>query len=196
LLSAVAEFERELIRERVRSGLANARARGKRLGRPNATPRLVNKGLSLIRQGMTFEHAAEQSGVSVSTLLRARRKGNDSPPDSRKSRSVAPAPGMARSRYPPGHPHADAPNSSLRRVFRNTLASASCAPRQLHHNQMALVRCGADVWTTLQRSQPMTLDGRQYAFAKSAGKLPSRIPRSGLFSVHRTGAIGQDAPFG
>jgi DNA invertase Pin-like site-specific DNA recombinase len=76
LLSAVAEFERELIRERVRSGLANARAKGKRLGRPNATPRLVNKGLSLIRQGMTFEHAAEQSGVSVSTLLRARRKGN------------------------------------------------------------------------------------------------------------------------
>jgi DNA invertase Pin-like site-specific DNA recombinase len=46
LLSAVAEFERELIRERVRSGLANARARGKRLGRPNATPRLVNKGLT------------------------------------------------------------------------------------------------------------------------------------------------------
>ena len=49
---------------------------GTRIGRPNATPRLVNKGLSLIRQGMTFEHAAEQSGVSVSTLLRARRKGN------------------------------------------------------------------------------------------------------------------------
>lgn len=54
VLSAVAEFERELIRERVRSGLANARARGKRLGRPNAIPRLVNKGLSLIRQGMTY----------------------------------------------------------------------------------------------------------------------------------------------
>jgi DNA invertase Pin-like site-specific DNA recombinase len=75
LLSAVAEFERELIRERVRSGLANARARGKRLGRPNATPRLVNKGLTLIRQGMTYQQAAEQSGVSISTLLRARRKG-------------------------------------------------------------------------------------------------------------------------
>jgi CRP-like cAMP-binding protein len=56
------------------SGLADARAKAKRLGRPAATPRLVNKGLSLIRQGMTFEHAAEQSGVSVSTLLRARRK--------------------------------------------------------------------------------------------------------------------------
>ncbi|TDN62171.1 recombinase family protein [Paraburkholderia sp. BL10I2N1] len=75
LLSAIAEFERELIRERVRSGLANARARGKHLGPPNATPRLVNKGLTLIRQGMTYPQAAEQSGVSISTLLRARRKG-------------------------------------------------------------------------------------------------------------------------
>ncbi|WP_410856161.1 recombinase family protein [Paraburkholderia sp. SIMBA_054] len=75
LLSAVAEFERELIRERVRSGLANARVKGKRLGRPNATPRLVNKGLSLIRQGITYQQAAEQSGGSISTLLRARRKG-------------------------------------------------------------------------------------------------------------------------
>ena len=83
LLSAVAEFERELIRERVRSDLANACARGKRLGRPNATPRLVNKGLSLIRQGMTYQQAAGQSGVSISTLLRARRKGNAAP-DGRK----------------------------------------------------------------------------------------------------------------
>lgn len=73
-LSAVAEFERELIRERVRSGLANARAKGVRLGRPNAKPRLVNKGLSLIRQGITYQDAAEQSGVSISTLMRARRK--------------------------------------------------------------------------------------------------------------------------
>jgi len=47
----------------------------KRLGRPNATLRLVNKGLPLIRQGMTYQQAAEQPGVSISTLLRARRKG-------------------------------------------------------------------------------------------------------------------------
>jgi putative DNA-invertase from lambdoid prophage Rac len=65
VLPAVAELERELIRERVRSGLANARARRKRLGRPNAIPRLVNKGLSLIRQGMTYQEVAEQSGVSI-----------------------------------------------------------------------------------------------------------------------------------
>lgn len=34
LLGAFAEFERQLIRERVRAGLANARAQGKVLGRP------------------------------------------------------------------------------------------------------------------------------------------------------------------
>ena len=34
VLSCVAEFERELLRERVRSGLAQARRNGKRLGRP------------------------------------------------------------------------------------------------------------------------------------------------------------------
>ncbi len=74
LLSAVAEFERELIRERVRSGLANARAKGKRLGRPCATARQVDKGLSLIKQGVTYQAAAKRSGVSISTLLRAHRK--------------------------------------------------------------------------------------------------------------------------
>lgn len=34
VLGAVAEFERELLRERVRSGLAHARRNGKRIGRP------------------------------------------------------------------------------------------------------------------------------------------------------------------
>lgn len=75
-LGAVAEFERELIRERVRSGLANARAKGKRLGRPEAVPILVKEGLALLEAGKTYREAARNSGVSVSTLLRARRKGN------------------------------------------------------------------------------------------------------------------------
>jgi len=72
-LGAVAEFERELIRERVRSGLAHARAKGKRLGRPRATASRVEEGLSLIEQGETYEEAAKRAKVSVSTLLRARR---------------------------------------------------------------------------------------------------------------------------
>ena len=34
IIGATAEFERSLIQERVRAGLRNARAKGKRLGRP------------------------------------------------------------------------------------------------------------------------------------------------------------------
>src|ERR1700731_3018344 len=34
IFASIAEFERELIRDRVRSGLAAARSKGKRLGRP------------------------------------------------------------------------------------------------------------------------------------------------------------------
>jgi putative DNA-invertase from lambdoid prophage Rac len=78
-LGAVAEFERELIRERVRSGLANARAKGKRLGRPPAIKFRVEKGLSLIEQGKTYREAAHKSGVSISTLVRAKRSIPDLP---------------------------------------------------------------------------------------------------------------------
>ena len=37
VLSAFAEFERDCIRERVRAGMRNARAKGKRIGRPPRT---------------------------------------------------------------------------------------------------------------------------------------------------------------
>ena len=73
-LGAVAEFERELVRERVRSGLDNARVKGKRLGRPPVAPFKIALGLQLLQQGQTYQHAAQNTGVSVSTLLRARRK--------------------------------------------------------------------------------------------------------------------------
>jgi len=69
-LGAVAEFERELIRERVRSGLNNARAKGKRLGRPPVAPARIALGLQLLQQGQTYQNAARNAGVSVSTLLR------------------------------------------------------------------------------------------------------------------------------
>src|SRR6202795_1543379 len=38
IFASIAEFERELIRSRVRSGIAAARARGKRIGRPRVLP--------------------------------------------------------------------------------------------------------------------------------------------------------------
>ena len=41
VVAAMAEFERELIRERVRAGLANARPKGKRLGRRRECPSIA-----------------------------------------------------------------------------------------------------------------------------------------------------------
>jgi DNA invertase Pin-like site-specific DNA recombinase len=73
LLSAVAEFERELIRERVRSGLANAKAKGRIGGRPRKD---VEQGLALLRQGKSFNAVSRETGISVSTLQRAKRELN------------------------------------------------------------------------------------------------------------------------
>ncbi len=72
-LGAVAEFERELIRERVKSGLANARAKGRVGGRPRTEKRKVQEGLALLQQGKSYNEAAHELGVSVSTLVRAKR---------------------------------------------------------------------------------------------------------------------------
>lgn len=44
ILAGIAEFERDLLRERVRSGLAAARARGKVLGRQPGQPEIRSLG--------------------------------------------------------------------------------------------------------------------------------------------------------
>jgi len=73
MLSLIAEFELELIRERVRSGLMNAKAKGKAIGRPRCNSDNVEAGLTLLKEGKSYREAAEESGVSISSLLRARR---------------------------------------------------------------------------------------------------------------------------
>ena len=70
ILGAIAEFERERIRERVLAGLQRARAQGKRLGRPK--PRLPIERLQRVA-GLTVDVAAERLGVSRSTIKRWRR---------------------------------------------------------------------------------------------------------------------------
>ncbi len=79
IMASLAEFERELIRERVRSGLAVARARGKRLGRP---PSLVDadKVAELRAQGASWREIAVRLGVGIGTVHRVAqgRSRNDS----------------------------------------------------------------------------------------------------------------------
>ncbi len=67
VLGAVAELERSLIAERVRAGLRNARAKGKRLGRPRAT---VDRAriAALRAQGLSWAKIGERLGVSEGTV--------------------------------------------------------------------------------------------------------------------------------
>ena len=70
MLAAVAEFERELIRERTRLGIARARRNGQTLGRPrkDISPDRVR---ALRTEGLTWAAVADQLGVSVETARRA-----------------------------------------------------------------------------------------------------------------------------
>ena len=63
LSGAFAEFERDCIRERVKAGLRNARAKGKRLGRPSATVDAARIGRLRI-QGRSVREIASELGYS------------------------------------------------------------------------------------------------------------------------------------
>jgi DNA invertase Pin-like site-specific DNA recombinase len=69
MIGAVAQFERSLIGERVRSGLANARAKGKSLGRPSLRKLSPAETRQLrqerIRHNVPFRVLAKKFGVSV-----------------------------------------------------------------------------------------------------------------------------------
>ena len=70
IIGAMAEFERALIQERVRAGIRNARAKGKRLGRPRVivdAPRIA----SLRAQGRSWAQIVAETGASKGTAQRA-----------------------------------------------------------------------------------------------------------------------------
>jgi DNA invertase Pin-like site-specific DNA recombinase len=74
VLGAVAELERSLIVERVRAGLRNARAKGKRLGRP----RTVVDSATISRlhsQGRSIREIADQLGYSRGTVHKTLSNG-------------------------------------------------------------------------------------------------------------------------
>jgi DNA invertase Pin-like site-specific DNA recombinase len=76
VLGAVAELERALIVERVRAGLRNAKAKGKRLGRPRKvvdTARIA----SLRARGVSWRKIARQMECSARTARRAGQKAQN-----------------------------------------------------------------------------------------------------------------------
>ena len=65
-----AEFERAMIQERVKAGLARARAQGKVLGRPRVGPRVEAIVRALRAKGRGIHATAREAGVGVGTVQR------------------------------------------------------------------------------------------------------------------------------
>jgi len=64
---AVAEFEREIIRERVNAGLRAARARGKRLGRPRTLDQHLPRVEVLLAAGKNVSQIARDLALPYSS---------------------------------------------------------------------------------------------------------------------------------
>jgi len=70
MLGVFAEFEREIIAERVRAGMATARAKGKCVGRPKASEETRQRIRELRAQGMGVLKVAREVGCGVSLIQR------------------------------------------------------------------------------------------------------------------------------
>jgi DNA invertase Pin-like site-specific DNA recombinase len=73
IFASIAEFERELIRDRVKSGIAAAKSRGKRLGRPRVSVD-ASRIAALRASGRSWPKIAAELGVSVGTVYQAAQK--------------------------------------------------------------------------------------------------------------------------
>lgn len=72
VMASLAEFEADMTRERTRAGLAAARRRGKRVGRPPVPSDKVEAVDILRRGGLGVRDACARVGVSVSAYYRNR----------------------------------------------------------------------------------------------------------------------------
>ena len=70
MMGVFAEFERSMISERVKSGLARAKSNGKTLGRPKVSSDCEAEILKLREEGMGIIRIGKQLGVGTSTVQR------------------------------------------------------------------------------------------------------------------------------
>lgn len=76
VITAVAEFERDLLIERTQAGLARAKSEGKTLGRPQTMSDAEKlKAKARLQNGESVSAVAKDLGVSRQTVMRARESG-------------------------------------------------------------------------------------------------------------------------
>ncbi|MBC1501859.1 recombinase family protein [Listeria weihenstephanensis] len=71
VFQAFSQFERDLIVERTKEGLKNARARGRKGGRPRVASKEITRALNLYRsEEYSVKEIVEMTGISRATLYR------------------------------------------------------------------------------------------------------------------------------
>jgi Site-specific recombinases, DNA invertase Pin homologs len=78
VLAAVAEFERSVIVERINAGLAAARERGAKLGRPRTLDRHVSAVAKLSRRGMSGRKIAAKLNIPAGSVFAVLKKARNS----------------------------------------------------------------------------------------------------------------------
>jgi len=78
MIAAVAEMEREMIRERVQAGVRRAQAAGKHCGRPRVEIDL-RPALAMFEQGYGLKATAKSIGVAVTTLRERLKEAGEWP---------------------------------------------------------------------------------------------------------------------
>jgi putative DNA-invertase from lambdoid prophage Rac len=77
IMAGLAEFERDLIRDRVKSGLAAARARGVKLGRQHGqrpSDKKAKRVLAMHKEGLSYRLIGRNVGLSKNTVMQIVRR--------------------------------------------------------------------------------------------------------------------------
>ena len=89
MLGVFAEFERAIIQERIKSGLARAKAEGRRLGRPTVAAEVEASIRKARQSGMGMRRIARELGVGTSVVQRVAGEMRRSGARGSKARSRA-----------------------------------------------------------------------------------------------------------
>jgi DNA invertase Pin-like site-specific DNA recombinase len=95
IIGSFSDFEREMIVERVNAGLANARAKGVRLGRPEKDPSATDRISVLREEGWSLRQIAKREKLSPAGVLKILRRSKE-PAIPSKSSPTIPTPEAVR----------------------------------------------------------------------------------------------------